>query len=83
MRARTRWSVSQIFPVAFSVFAPPEPPDEAVRKGGASGMLRRMSTPESVVVMFISFGRGTGERLGLSIVQFSAMVVGCKYWIRQ
>ena len=38
-------------------------------------MERVRSTPESIVVMVISFRRGTGERLGLSIAQLSDMVI--------
>ena len=36
-------------------------------------MVRVRSTPESIVVMVISFLRGTGERSGLSIAQLSDM----------
>ena len=38
-------------------------------------MVRARSTPESIVVMVISYRRGTGERLGLSMAQLSDMVV--------
>ena len=38
-------------------------------------MVRVRSTPESIVVMVISFRRGTGERLELSIAQLSDMVI--------
>ena len=38
-------------------------------------MMRARSTPESIVVITISFLRGTGERLGLSMAQFSDMVM--------
>ena len=38
-------------------------------------MVRAISTPESIVVTVISFRRGTGERLGLSIAQLSDMVI--------
>ena len=37
-------------------------------------MVRARSTPESIVVTVISFLRGTGERLGLSIAQLSDIV---------
>jgi hypothetical protein len=33
------------------------------------------STPESTVVIDISFGKGTGERLESSMAQFNAMTV--------
>ena len=38
-------------------------------------MVRVRSTPESIVVMVISFRRGTGERLELSIAKLSDMVI--------
>ena len=36
-------------------------------------MARARSTPEFIVVIVISFLRGTGERLGFSIAQLSDM----------
>lgn len=36
-------------------------------------MARARSTPELIVVIVISFLRGTGERLGFSIAQLSDM----------
>ncbi len=39
-------------------------------------MVRERSAPESTVIIVISFGRGTGVRLGLSIVQLRAIVIG-------
>ena len=62
-------------PVSFNLFAPPEPPADEEFDGGISGMVRDRSTPESIAVTVISFWRGTGERLGLSIAQLSDMVV--------
>ena len=38
-------------------------------------MIRVRSTPVSIVVKVISFRRGTGERLGLSMAQLSDMVI--------
>jgi hypothetical protein len=71
--------VSQIFPSALSFLLPPDPPADEVLVGGASGMPRETSTPESTVVIVISFGRGIGERLEFSIVQLSAMIVVSKF----
>jgi hypothetical protein len=62
-------------PVSFNLLAPPEPPPEEELDGGTSGMIRVRSTPESIVVTVISFRRGTGERLGLSIAQLSDMAI--------
>ena len=73
-RDHTRWSVSQIFPIAFKLFIPPKPPADEEMDGGTSGIVRVKSTPESTVVIVISFLRGTGERLGLSIAQLSDIV---------
>lgn len=54
---------------------PPEPPAAEFPEGGTSGIARDNSTPESIVVMCASAGRGTGERFGVSIVQLRAIVV--------
>lgn len=70
--------MSQILPKALSFLVPPDPPADEVFVGGASGMVSEISTPESTAVIVISFGRGTGERFGLSIVQLSAMMVVSK-----
>lgn len=66
--------MSHIFPIALSFLPPPDPPAGAFPDGGVSGTRRDNSTPESMVVMVISLGNGTGERFGVSIVQLSAMV---------
>lgn len=62
-------------PVSFNLFEPPEPPPDEELDGGTSGMVRERSTPESIVVTVISFRRGTGERLELSIAQLSDIVI--------
>lgn len=78
--ARTLWSVSQIFPIALSFLTPPEPPAGAFPDGGALGIMRDNSTPESTVVMVTSAGSGTGERFGVSMVQLRAMVTVESEW---
>jgi hypothetical protein len=70
----TRWSVSQTFPKDLSLLTPPDPPARSPSPdGGASGIIRDSSTPESTVVILISSGNGTGERLGVSMVQLRAI----------
>ena len=73
-KRRTRWLVSQIPPVSFRFLPPPDPPEGAEPDGGVSGMTIVSSAPFSTTVIVSSCGRGTGERLGVSIVQFNAMV---------
>lgn len=66
--------MSHTLPIAVSFLLPPDPPADAGPDGGTSGTVSETSTPPSMVVIVISFGKGIGERFGLSIVQFSAMV---------
>lgn len=61
------------FPAAFSFFAPPLPPADDVPEGGASGIVRERSAASTVVIV-ISLGRGTGERLAFIIAQLRAML---------
>lgn len=46
------------------------------------GTVRMSSTPESIVVIVVSLGNGTGERVELSIAQFNAMMVRSKKFER-
>lgn len=69
----TRWLLSQIVPVDLRTFpAPPEPPDLASPDGGASGILKVMSTSGSFERVRSS-GRGTGVLYSLSKVQLRAI----------
>ena len=72
--ARTRWSVSHILPTSLYFFVPPDPPEVEDPEGGASGTASESSTPESIVRMISSSGRGIGDRSGLSMAQFIDMV---------
>jgi len=78
-RRHTLLSVTNAFPEDFSFLDPPEPPAGEGPDGGASGIVNETSTPESTVEIIISFGRGTGERLRLSIAQFNAIVASLSF----
>jgi hypothetical protein len=67
--------VSQILPFSFILLLPPDPPALAEElDGGASGIFRINSTPDSMAVMICSCGKGTRDWSGLSIAQFNAIV---------
>ncbi len=65
-------------PSSFSCFSPPDPPEVDDAEGGALGINMVSSAPDSIVLINSSCGKGTGERSGLSIVQFNAMSVDCQ-----
>lgn len=68
---RTRLSVRYNAPVSLSFLAPPDPPEEELPVGGASGMFKDTSTLEVTAVIVSSSGSGTGERSGVNIAQFN------------